>query len=279
MENLVEEFFEDGWPSYGLIELARMEEEGHEGDERLDRLTRILSKGNKPHLEKAQNMLYMWLRRKDSSTHPWSARLRLRRVFILKRLRQFDSAINEVKQLLALQPDSATLTCLQGVLYGWLGGVDNWKLALTHFDKAVDLESEWWEPRFEGMEKMLFLGLENPEYWKRVVDDAKNWEGRFATMTDRERLIVLTYGAVAATLLDPSYIDTPLYAKQDKDARETKIPKDQQEDWYVQKVYTIAVKGRYPGEDEQSKRVRSELRRLLGETHSKLVLDEAWLDD
>lgn len=276
MDNLAEEFLESGWTTYGLIELEGMEAEGHEGVDRLDRLTRILARGNRPQLEKAQNMLYLWLRRKDSSTHHLSSQLRLRRVFILKKLHQFDTAINEAKLLLAQQPESATLTCLLGNLYGWLAGAENWGTALTYFEKAVVLASEWWEPRFERMDKMFFLGLSNPDFWKRIVDDTKNLSGWFPTMTDRERLIVLTYGAVAAALLDPNYIDTPQYGKQRNDARETKIPSDQHEDWYVEDVYTVAVKGRYSGGDETSNRLRSELRNFLNDTHSKLMPDEPW---
>lgn len=278
MTDLAEEFLEDGWATYALVELKSLDDdEGIDGADRLDRLTRVLQRGSTTQKEEAQKLLRSWLQKKSSANHPLARKLRLRRAFILKKLRQFDSAIIEVKQLLEADPESPTLNCLLGNLYGWLGNSEGWKMSLAYFDKAIDRQDDWWEPRFERMDKMFLLGVNELAYWQQIVEFTQNWMHRSLVMTERERLIVWVYSAVASVLVDDRFIESDRFAKLQKEANAIVIPSEQLEDWDIEEIYSRAVRVRYAGDDERPKFIRSELWKLMGDAQKKLMPNKDWL--
>lgn len=278
MPDLVEEFLINKWTTYGVIELnrSRHDEDPKAEGKRLDALTRILMSGNSASVELAQKLIADWLKRPSSATHPYARAMRLRRVFALKLLKDYQRAISECQKLLAEDPESATLNCLLGNLHGWLGTAEGWKTAIQYFDKADDIADGWWEPRLERLDKMFNLGAQDSDYWRQITIRASEWLNRPDEKTNRERLILITYGAVAQALVDPQHVGSPEFSHQVTQAERIQIPAQQQEDWSVQDIYRIAVRAKYPGDDEPTREIRNRLRDFLADTQEKLMPGEKW---
>lgn len=276
--DLVEEFLSNNWPTYALAELDREDEDGADDVNRLDRRTSVLAKGNRPLKDKALKLLATWLQKRDNQTHGKCGTFRLRRAFILKEIGDYLGALAEAEQLLAADPDSAALNCLVGNLYGSLETQDDYKTAVSFFRKAIKLNDNWSEPRLELLDILFFLGMHDKQCWQQIVSQASTSLNRI-DITDRERLILLTYRAVAAVLLDPAYFGSPSYSKDRLEAQNIKIDTEQREDRNVRAIYGIAVREHLSGEDPIKQAARNGLRDFLGETHSKLMPHKKWEDE
>jgi tetratricopeptide (TPR) repeat protein len=278
MQDLVEEFLINNWTTYGVIELnrSRHDEDPKVEAKRLDKLTRILMNGNKASVELAQKLISDWLKRPASATYPYVRAMRLRRVFALKQLKDYQRAISECQKLLVEDPESATLNCLLGNLYGWLGTSEGWKAAIHYFEKADEIADGWWEPRLEQLDKMFYLGAQDSDYWRQITVRTSECLNRPDEKTNRETLILIAYRAVAQALIEPKHIGSAEFSHQVTQAERIQIPVQQQEDWSVEEIYRIAVRARYPGDDEPTREIRNRIRDFLADTQEKLMPGAKW---
>lgn len=277
--DLAEEFLRNDWQTYGLIELKQ--DVDFNDVNRVDRVTEILSRGNIASLEEALRRLRECLAKPENIPQSVRIKLQLRRVFVLRLLGDYRGAVKEALKLQDGFQASPALNCLVGSLYSNHSTREDWLKAVKFLDAAIELAEEWWEPKLEKLERLLYLGLTDEENWRIAAADGTKWLRRVDTMTGRERMILLANSAVADALLDPSYIKSKEFAQQKDEALECgkAIPDHFREAWDFLDVFRNVVRRRYSGEDPMATAVRTTLRDFLCGVHSFLKNDHPWEDN
>jgi tetratricopeptide (TPR) repeat protein len=278
-DDFIEEFFRQGWDTYALVLLESVKvKDSNETVDRLDRLTMHFSKGNNALLNRGQGLLADWLKNNATQSEESTARrFRLRRAMILKKLKQYEAAIEEIRTLLEHDKNSAALHCLLGNLHANDGSHTD---AVQCFQAAIKLADNWWEPKLELLERFFYMGLKDDDYWGKVEEKAKNWIIQSGdSMSIRERLILLAYGLVAKVLRSGQIPETSDYLSNSREALKIKIPSKQREYWNVNDVFVRVAKKRFSSDDEKSKVVLEELRGLLQAVQKELDPEHKWEEE
>lgn len=265
--NRAREFLEFDWLTYGIRDLKNGDifSDSPEIVEQFDRLTDLLARGAKRNKREAARMLGEWCQKHPN--HDWTPAFRLRRALCLKVLGDWPTARKEVHLLLQEAPDSATLHCLLGVLFSWEGKHTD---AREQFRIAIDLASDWVEPRLQMVEEELLLGE-----FDNAARDAESLQ-QLADLTSRENLIAQTYGIVARVLDEPAFFNSKAYKAAFHDVERITVEEGERESWFPTDIARV-VKKQVPAEPTRSDateskqgRMQSELLDLLRSLHRKL---------
>ncbi len=264
--HFVDEWLNAKWTTYAISELERdFARDEDQVLQRLDTLTLLLSQGRKQSAkQRAEKLLRNWLN--TNADHPHAARLRLRLVILLKGMSNYRGALQQNAILLKADPDSAPLHCLQGLLHGYTKERDAFPQAVIEFDQAMSLSPDWMEPVLELVEKSILLGS---DYWSRAIQEAGRALER-QDLTPREMVSFQAYKVVAHVLQEPAYTKETVYGDQIFRTESIKIPKEDQEDWFVDKIYDY-VKKHFEGRaQKETGELRDSLLNTRDEMHTFL---------